>query len=219
MVHPLSEQLNWRLCSIHLQRWHVEIINKHHILLAQRGTKDTFAPVEEKLTIVLKLFVWLQNVCRNSGIFECRIKQGRHGNEAMTLSSLIPKPLSDSIFQLCTVFLDGFEIKSGSGCEYHSSPSLPLVQFGVNDVLGLVGTGASGERDEVRQVVWRHALEQLVCCGESFTRASGTHTQHLGEEGGEGGKGKKEEGRKVSPSHVPNATTAKKKGTLEIRYV
>ena len=127
----------------------------------------------------------------------------------LTLSSLIPKPLSDYISQLCTVFLHGFEMKPGSGFEYHSSPSLPLVQFRVNDVLGLVGAGASRERDEVRQVVWRHALEQLVCRGEGLTRASGTHAQHLGEEGGEGGKGKKEEGRKVSPSHIPNATTAK----------
>ena len=67
---------------------------------------------------------------------------------------------------------------------YDSSP--PLVQFRVNDVLGLVGAGASGERDKVRQVVWRHALEQLVCGGESFTGASRTHTQHLGKEGREG---------------------------------
>lgn len=121
------------------------------------------------------------------------------------LSSLVPKLLSD-FFAAVRDFSPWLQ---DIICEYHSSPSLPLVQFGVNDVLGLVGTGASGERDEVRQVVWRHALEQLVCRGEGFTCASGTHTQHLGEEGGEGGKGKKEEGRMVSPSHVPNATTAK----------
>ena len=106
------------------------------------------------------------------------------------------------------IFLHGCEIKSGSGCEYHSSPSPPLVQFRVNDVLGLVGAGASRKRDEVREVVCRHALEQLVCRGEGLTCASGTHTQHLCEEGGEGGKGKREERRKVSPSYVPK--TAKK---------
>ena len=117
------------------------------------------------------------------------------------------------------IFLHGCKIKPGSGFEYHLSPSPPLVQFGVNDVLGLVGAGASRERDEVRQVVWRHALEQLVCRGEGFTCASGTHTQHLGKEGREGGKGKKEEGRKVSPSHVPNATTAKNIHWRYGRYV
>lgn len=106
------------------------------------------------------------------------------------LSSLVPKLLSD-FFAAVGDFSPWLQ---DIICEYHLSPSLPLVQFGVNDVLGLVGTGASGECDEVRQVVWRHALEQLVCRGEGFTCASGTHAQHLGRREGREGRKRKRKG-------------------------
>ena len=56
---------------------------------------------------------------------------------------------------------------------------IPLVQLGVDDVLRLVGTGASGEGEEVRHVLVRHAADQLVGCSEGLPSASGTNTQHL----------------------------------------
>ena len=56
---------------------------------------------------------------------------------------------------------------------------IPLVQLGVDDVLRLVGTGASREGEEVGHVLVRHAADQLVGCSEGLPSASGTNTQHL----------------------------------------
>ena len=56
---------------------------------------------------------------------------------------------------------------------------VPLVQLGVDDVLRLVGTGASREGEEVGHVLVRHAADQLVGCSEGLSSASGTNTQHL----------------------------------------
>ena len=41
MVRPLSQQLDGRLCSVHLLGWHVEVVHKHHTLLTHGWTKHT----------------------------------------------------------------------------------------------------------------------------------------------------------------------------------
>ena len=45
VVHPLPEQLNWRLCTILLPGWHVHVINEDDTLLAHRWAKHTFPPL------------------------------------------------------------------------------------------------------------------------------------------------------------------------------
>ena len=44
MVHPLSDQLYGRLGSIHLQCWHVQIINKEYLSFSKGRTKHSFTP-------------------------------------------------------------------------------------------------------------------------------------------------------------------------------
>ena len=41
-VHPLTQQLNGRLSSVHFQRRHVEIVDEEDQELAQRRSKHTF---------------------------------------------------------------------------------------------------------------------------------------------------------------------------------
>ena len=44
MICPLPQQLNWRLGSIHLPGWHVQIVNKYDTLFPKRWSKDTLPP-------------------------------------------------------------------------------------------------------------------------------------------------------------------------------
>ena len=55
----------------------------------------------------------------------------------------------------------------------------PLVQFGVDDVLGLVGAGAGREGYEVGHKLTGHAPQELVGRGQRLPCAGGTHTQQL----------------------------------------
>ena len=43
-VHPLSNEFDGRLCAVHLQCGHVEVINKEDHELAKRWTKHAFTP-------------------------------------------------------------------------------------------------------------------------------------------------------------------------------
>ena len=43
-VHPLTDELDGRLCAVHLQCGHVEVINKEDHELAKRWTKHAFTP-------------------------------------------------------------------------------------------------------------------------------------------------------------------------------
>ena len=45
VVHPLPQQLDGRLCPIHLHGRHVEVVNEEDKVLAQRRTKHTLASV------------------------------------------------------------------------------------------------------------------------------------------------------------------------------
>ena len=47
VVHPLPQELDRRLCSVHLHGWHVEVINKKDKMLAQRRTKHSLASVKQ----------------------------------------------------------------------------------------------------------------------------------------------------------------------------
>jgi len=48
VVHPLPQQLDRRLCSVHLHSRHVEVINKEDKMLAQRRTKHSLASVKQE---------------------------------------------------------------------------------------------------------------------------------------------------------------------------
>ena len=50
VVHPLSQDLDWWLSTIHLNLWHVHIVDKDHHLLSNRRTKNSLASLVE-LTI------------------------------------------------------------------------------------------------------------------------------------------------------------------------
>ena len=50
MIQELSEELEWRLSTIFLLLWHIEIINEDDELLANGRTIDAFSPL-------LKLFI------------------------------------------------------------------------------------------------------------------------------------------------------------------
>ena len=45
MVHPLAKQLNGRLSSVFLPRWHVHVIHKDGALLSHGRTEHTFPPL------------------------------------------------------------------------------------------------------------------------------------------------------------------------------
>ena len=44
MITVLSQDLNWWLCAVHLQSWHIQVIHKKHKVFSEWGTKYTFAP-------------------------------------------------------------------------------------------------------------------------------------------------------------------------------
>ena len=67
----------------------------------------------------------------------------------------------------------------------------PLVQFGVDDVLCLVGRCPGRERDEVSHKLTRHPSQQFVHRGQGLPCSSGSHTQHLGRERGGGASERK----------------------------
>ena len=95
MVHPLPKQFNGRLCTIHIQSRHVQVIHKYDIFLAQWWTKHSFAP---------------------------------------------------------------------------------LVQFGVDNVLGLVGTCACREGHKVGEKVSWHTPQKLVGYGQCLPCSRGANT-------------------------------------------
>lgn len=48
VVHPLPQQLDGRLCSVHLHGRHVEVINKKDKMLAQGRTKHSLASIKQE---------------------------------------------------------------------------------------------------------------------------------------------------------------------------
>ena len=57
--------------------------------------------------------------------------------------------------------------------------NLPLIQFAVNEILGLVSRGACRKRQEVGDVSERQVLQKLVRNCESLPCASGTNAENL----------------------------------------
>lgn len=43
VVHPLSQQLDWRLCTILLFLWHIQIVDENHAVLAKRRTVEALS--------------------------------------------------------------------------------------------------------------------------------------------------------------------------------
>ena len=56
---------------------------------------------------------------------------------------------------------------------------LPLVEFAVDQVLGLVGAGFGGEGDELRHVLLGHTLDQFVGNGQSLSCTCRSYANHL----------------------------------------
>ena len=56
---------------------------------------------------------------------------------------------------------------------------LPLVEFAVDQVLGLVGAGFGGEGDELRHVLFGHALDEFVSNGQSLSSSCRSNANHL----------------------------------------
>lgn len=57
--------------------------------------------------------------------------------------------------------------------------NLPLIQFAVNEILGLVSRGACREHQEVCDISERQILQKLVCNCDGLPCASGTDAENL----------------------------------------
>ena len=48
VVHPLPDELDGGLGPVHLQGWHVQVVDEEHKAFAQGGTEDTFTSEGQK---------------------------------------------------------------------------------------------------------------------------------------------------------------------------